>query len=116
MTRSSVFGCQPNSGLAWMKMTPSSKLTSFHIRVLDLALPHPVSRIAENSRRSSSLHAAKNFRSSSDVMNRGSARLGMRNFSMSVTGIGEQMVLLDRPAEEGKQAAQLVVNCPDGDA
>ena len=61
-----------------MNTIPRSKFRSFHVRCSISPFRIPVSRIVENSRRSSSRQAAKNFRISSDVMNRGSDRFGTR--------------------------------------
>jgi hypothetical protein len=58
MMRSSVFGCQPISGFAWMKRIPNSKLMSSHVRCSISPFRMPVNKIVEKSRRSSSLQAA----------------------------------------------------------
>ena len=64
ITRSSVFGCQPTSGLAWINSIPSSKFNSFHVGCSISPFRIPVSRIVENNRRSSSRQPAKNLRRS----------------------------------------------------
>src|SRR5437667_1457864 len=99
-----------------MNTIPRSKFRSFHVRCSISPFRIPVSRIVENSRRSSSRQAAKNFRISSDVMNRGSDRFGTRNFSMFVHRIYEEMILLDGPTEEREETPQLVVDGPHRDA
>ena len=86
MSRSSVLGFQPSSGFSWMKITPSSKLMSDHVRCSDLTLAHPGEQNAHEQAALISVQAAKNFLSSSAVINLGSARLGSRKRSTSTAG------------------------------
>jgi hypothetical protein len=54
MTRSSVFGCQTDLGLGLHECDSQLEVQIVPCQMLDLALRIPVSRIVENSRRSSS--------------------------------------------------------------
>ncbi|MCI0627480.1 MAG: hypothetical protein L0387_38510 [Acidobacteria bacterium] len=84
MILSSVFGLQPS--LAWIKMMPSWKFTSFQVRFFSSPFRMPVSNIVEKTTRWSGLQAVKNLVSSSEVMNFGIVFLG--NLNLSTAGAG----------------------------
>ena len=85
-------------------------------QMLDSPFRIPVSRIVENSRRSSSRQAAKNLRSSSECHEPGQRPLWHAELLDIRHGIHEQKIVFDGPTEEREEAVQLVVDRADRDA